>query len=133
MSITPTFSLNRYFAAAFRINKLYVAFLCLCALSPKRRSIEAKVRLSPTRSALLLEQAAHCFLNSQPTALRKYAFHMILSGHRFSKAGQKRHALRAYKQAAQVMNRKTGEVLGLLRVGSGSLRIAVDFAGCRTT
>ncbi|KAF0297930.1 Trafficking protein particle complex subunit 8 [Amphibalanus amphitrite] len=54
------------------------------------------------RSALLLEQAAHCFLNSQPPALRKYAFHMILSGHRFSKAGQRRHALRAYKQAAQV-------------------------------
>ncbi|XP_043229133.1 trafficking protein particle complex subunit 8-like isoform X2 [Amphibalanus amphitrite] len=54
------------------------------------------------KSALLLEQAAHCFLNSQPPALRKYAFHMILSGHRFSKAGQRRHALRAYKQAAQV-------------------------------
>ncbi|XP_037085007.1 trafficking protein particle complex subunit 8-like [Pollicipes pollicipes] len=54
------------------------------------------------RSALLLEQAAHCFLNTQPAGRRKYAFHMILSGHRFAKAGQRRHSLRAYQQALQV-------------------------------
>ncbi|KAJ8383578.1 hypothetical protein AAFF_G00219580 [Aldrovandia affinis] len=34
--------------------------------------------------------------------VRKFAFHMILAGHRFSKAGQKRHALRCYCQAMQV-------------------------------
>lgn len=53
-------------------------------------------------SALMLEQAAHCFINSQRPLPRKYAFHMTLAGHRFSKAGQRAHSLRAYKQAFQV-------------------------------
>ncbi|XP_061634828.1 LOW QUALITY PROTEIN: trafficking protein particle complex subunit 8 [Phyllopteryx taeniolatus] len=57
---------------------------------------------SDLRSALLLEQAAHCFMNMRARMLRKFAFHMILAGHRFSKAGQKRHALRCYCQAMQV-------------------------------
>ncbi|XP_067454174.1 trafficking protein particle complex subunit 8 isoform X1 [Thunnus thynnus] len=57
---------------------------------------------SDLRSALLLEQAAHCFINMRNPMLRKFAFHMILAGHRFSKAGQKRHALRCYCQAMQV-------------------------------
>ncbi|XP_051928708.1 trafficking protein particle complex subunit 8 isoform X1 [Hippocampus zosterae] len=57
---------------------------------------------SDLRSALLLEQAAHCFINMRTRMLRKFAFHMILAGHRFSKAGQKRHALRCYCQAMQV-------------------------------
>ena len=43
---------------------------------------------SDLRSALLLEQAAHCFINMKNPMVRKYAFHMILAGHRFSKAGQ---------------------------------------------
>lgn len=54
------------------------------------------------RSALLLEQAAHCFINMRIPMVRKFAFHMILAGHRFSKAGQRRHALRCYCQAMQV-------------------------------
>ncbi|XP_074645318.1 trafficking protein particle complex subunit 8-like [Tubulanus polymorphus] len=58
------------------------------------------------RSALLLEQAAHCFINMKVPMVRKYAFHMILAGHRFSKAGQRRHALRAYSQALQVYKGK---------------------------
>ncbi|XP_020502574.2 trafficking protein particle complex subunit 8 [Labrus bergylta] len=57
---------------------------------------------SDLRSALLLEQAAHCFINMRIPMVRKFAFHMILAGHRFSKAGQKRHALRCYCQAMQV-------------------------------
>ncbi|KAM7410650.1 hypothetical protein PAMA_001877 [Pampus argenteus] len=57
---------------------------------------------SDLRSALLLEQAAHCFINMRNPMLRKFAFHMILAGHRFSKAGQRRHALRCYCQAMQV-------------------------------
>ncbi|KAM7012962.1 LOW QUALITY PROTEIN: trafficking protein particle complex subunit 8 [Tautogolabrus adspersus] len=57
---------------------------------------------SDLRSALLLEQAAHCFINMRVPMVRKFAFHMILAGHRFSKAGQKRHALRCYCQAMQV-------------------------------
>ncbi|KAI4892506.1 hypothetical protein NFI96_018306 [Prochilodus magdalenae] len=61
---------------------------------------------SDLRSALLLEQAAHCFINMRSPMVRKFAFHMILSGHRYSKAGQKRHALRCYCQAMQVYKGK---------------------------
>ncbi|TSK58116.1 Trafficking protein particle complex subunit 8 [Bagarius yarrelli] len=61
---------------------------------------------SDLRSALLLEQAAHCFINMRSPMVRKFAFHMILAGHRFSKAGQKRHALRCYCQAMQVYKEK---------------------------
>ncbi|XP_054880101.1 trafficking protein particle complex subunit 8 isoform X2 [Poeciliopsis prolifica] len=57
---------------------------------------------SDLRSALLLEQAAHCFINMRNPMVRKFAFHMILAGHRFSKAGQRRHALRCYSQAKQI-------------------------------
>ncbi|XP_078543490.1 trafficking protein particle complex subunit 8 isoform X1 [Lissotriton helveticus] len=61
---------------------------------------------SDLRSAILLEQAAHCFINMKTPMVRKFAFHMILAGHRFSKAGQKRHALRCYCQAMQVYKGK---------------------------
>ncbi|XP_051730753.1 trafficking protein particle complex subunit 8 isoform X4 [Ctenopharyngodon idella] len=61
---------------------------------------------SDLRSAILLEQAAHCFINMRSPMVRKFAFHMILAGHRFSKAGQKRHALRCYCQALQVYKGK---------------------------
>ncbi|KAF7646234.1 hypothetical protein LDENG_00191260, partial [Lucifuga dentata] len=61
---------------------------------------------SDLRSALLLEQAAHCFINMRNPMVRKFAFHMILAGHRFSKAGQRRHALRCYCQAMQVYKGK---------------------------
>uniref|UniRef100_A0A674PQB4 Trafficking protein particle complex subunit 8 n=1 Tax=Takifugu rubripes TaxID=31033 RepID=A0A674PQB4_TAKRU len=57
---------------------------------------------SDLRSALLLEQAAHCFIHMRNPMVRKFAFHMILAGHRYSKAGQRRHALRCYCQAMQV-------------------------------
>ncbi|KAK3085582.1 hypothetical protein FSP39_005648 [Pinctada imbricata] len=61
---------------------------------------------SDLRSALLLEQAAHCYINMEVPKVRKYAFHMILAGHRFSKTGQRKHALRAYSQALQVYKGK---------------------------
>ncbi|XP_053954695.1 trafficking protein particle complex subunit 8 [Anastrepha ludens] len=54
------------------------------------------------RSALLLEQAAYCFLASSPSMYRKYAFNIVLSGNRFSRAGQRKHAHRCYQQAFQV-------------------------------
>jgi hypothetical protein len=58
---------------------------------------------SDLRSALLLEQASYCFLKAtRPHMMRKYAFHVVLAGHRFSKAGQRKHSLRCYKQAHQV-------------------------------
>ncbi|XP_037938584.1 trafficking protein particle complex subunit 8 [Teleopsis dalmanni] len=57
---------------------------------------------SDLRSALLLEQAAYCFLSSNPMMYRKYAFHIVLSGNRYSRVGQRKHAYRCYKQAYQV-------------------------------
>ncbi|GAB6022907.1 Trafficking protein particle complex 8 [Chamberlinius hualienensis] len=61
---------------------------------------------SDLRSALLLEQAAYCHLNVSSVNVRKYAFYMILAGHRFNKAGQKKHALRCYQQSLQVYQGK---------------------------
>jgi len=69
---------------------------------------------SDLRSALLLEQAAYCFIG--PKMMRKYAFHAVLAGHRFSKAGQKKHSLRCYQQAYQVDTR-----IGYIIVSSKSL------------
>ncbi|MGH0160044.1 UNVERIFIED_CONTAM: hypothetical protein FKN15_059220 [Acipenser sinensis] len=68
--------------------------------------LQGCVQDSDLRSALLLEQSAHCFINMGSPMVRKFAFHMILAGHRFSKAGQKRHALRCYCQAMQVYKGK---------------------------
>lgn len=56
---------------------------------------------SDLRSAVLLEQAAYCFVGSKMA--RKYAFHIVLAGHRYSKANQRRHSLRCYQQALQVL------------------------------
>eukprot|EP00118_Oscarella_pearsei_P003792 m.15777 g.15777 ORF g.15777 m.15777 type:complete len:1495 (+) comp26547_c0_seq1:77-4561(+) len=62
---------------------------------------------SDLRGGLLLEQAAHCFLRMQPSLVRKYAFHLILSGHRFSKAYQRKHAIRMYSQALEIYRDKS--------------------------
>ncbi|VVC87502.1 unnamed protein product [Leptidea sinapis] len=66
---------------------------------------------SDLRSAMLLEQAALCFLlgPSNKIMSRKYAFHMVLAGHRFSKAGQKKHAYRCYNQAYQQLVENSDE------------------------
>ena len=69
------------------------------AMSYVRMTNEAK----DLRSALLLEQAAYCYLMCNPPLVRKYAFHIILSGYRFSKSGQKKHSSRAYRQGFQVI------------------------------
>ncbi|XP_005105619.1 trafficking protein particle complex subunit 8 [Aplysia californica] len=61
---------------------------------------------SDLTSALFLEQAAHCFLALKTPMVRKYSFHMILAGHRFSKAGQRKHSLRSYSQALQIYKAK---------------------------
>ncbi|XP_039251873.2 trafficking protein particle complex subunit 8-like [Styela clava] len=54
------------------------------------------------RSALLLEQAAHSYLKMKEPQPKKFAFHLILAGHRFSKCAQRAHALRSYNLALQV-------------------------------
>uniref|UniRef100_A0A1B0B6W0 Trafficking protein particle complex subunit 8 n=1 Tax=Glossina palpalis gambiensis TaxID=67801 RepID=A0A1B0B6W0_9MUSC len=61
---------------------------------------------SDLRSALLLEQAAYCFLVSTPVMHRKYAFQIVLSGNRYSRAGQRKHAYRCYNQAYQVFQQR---------------------------
>lgn len=53
-------------------------------------------------TALLLEQAALCFISGKMSSRRKYAFHMVLAGHRFAKAAQRQHSVRAYRRALQV-------------------------------
>ena len=68
------------------------------ALSYVRMTNEAK----DLRSALLLEQASYCYLLCNPPLVRKYSFHVILSGYRFSKSGQKKHSSRTYRQGFQV-------------------------------
>lgn len=63
--------------------------------------------LSDLRSAMLLEQAAYCFLLASPPSIRKYGFHIVLSGYRFAKTGRcKEHAARLYRQGAQVYDGK---------------------------
>ncbi|KAI5711168.1 hypothetical protein M8J75_014759 [Diaphorina citri] len=57
---------------------------------------------SDLRSGLLLEQAAYCYLYASRSMARKYAFHLVLAGHRYSKAKQRRHSLRCYRQAYQI-------------------------------
>ncbi|KAK7505350.1 hypothetical protein BaRGS_00003512 [Batillaria attramentaria] len=54
----------------------------------------------------MITEAAHCFICMSLPMVRKYAFHMILAGHRFNKAGQRKHALRSYSQALQVYRSK---------------------------
>lgn len=83
-----------------------------CLRTTKLYSEAAKqlIRMTSTDSdlpsALLLEQAAYYFLMPQPSHYRKYAFHIVLAGHRFSKCGQRKHAFRCYKQAYQVFENR---------------------------
>ncbi len=63
------------------------------------------------RSGLLFEQAAYCHLLTKPNPLvRKYAFHIILAGFRFAKAGQKEHAIRTYQQGCQILEKRGWKV-----------------------
>ncbi|KAI1298025.1 Trafficking protein particle complex 8, partial [Mortierella claussenii] len=61
---------------------------------------------SDLRNGLFLEQAAHCYLKLPRPQVRKYAFHMIMAGHRFNKADQKEHAYRCYMAASHVYESK---------------------------
>ncbi|CAO3630125.1 unnamed protein product [Cunninghamella blakesleeana] len=59
---------------------------------------------SDLRSALFLEQAAHCFLHNHHPMVRKYGFHLVMAGHRYAKGLQRNHAFRCYKMAALVLD-----------------------------
>lgn len=92
----------------YAVRATLLSVLCLSGSGLHGEAAKQLIRMtsedSDLRSAMLLEQAALCFLSGPGTRgmCRKYAFHMVLAGHRFSKAGQKKHAYRCYKQAYQV-------------------------------
>ena len=54
------------------------------------------------RAALVLEQAAQCLLHTSPPHVRKYAFHMVLSGLRYNSCGQQQLGMRAYRSAPEL-------------------------------
>ncbi|CAA3025102.1 trafficking particle complex subunit 8 isoform X3, partial [Olea europaea subsp. europaea] len=58
----------------------------------------------PLHSAVMLEQASYCYLFSSPPMLRKYGFHLVLSGDHYKKCDQIKHAIRTYRGALSVFN-----------------------------
>ncbi|PHT99018.1 hypothetical protein BC332_32011 [Capsicum chinense] len=55
----------------------------------------------------MLEQASYCYLFSTPPMLRKYGFHLVLSGDLYKKCDQIKHAIRTYKGALSVFKGTT--------------------------
>ncbi|KAK7378868.1 hypothetical protein VNO80_04316 [Phaseolus coccineus] len=58
-------------------------------------------------SAVMLEQASYCYLLSKPSMLRKYGFHVVLSGEQYKKCDQIKHAIRTYRCALSVFRGTT--------------------------
>jgi hypothetical protein len=74
---------------------------------PRRRDAAvALLKAAPGENglcaALLLEQAAMCYLHAEPSLYRKYAFHLVLAGHQYHSASQPWHAVRCYAAAMAV-------------------------------
>ncbi|XP_022024957.1 trafficking protein particle complex subunit 8 isoform X1 [Helianthus annuus] len=63
--------------------------------------------MEPLHSAVMLEQASYCYLLAKPSMLRKYGFHLILSGDLYNKCDQIKHAIRAYRNALSVFKGTT--------------------------
>ncbi|CAG8787064.1 2327_t:CDS:2, partial [Racocetra persica] len=90
---------------------------------------------SDLRSALFLEQAAHAFLRCSKPMVRKYAFHLMLAGHRYGKCGQREHAYRCYLDAMHVFENHSWTLiedhvyfaLGRQSVHLGDLSAALEF------
>ncbi|KAG6509845.1 hypothetical protein ZIOFF_027852 [Zingiber officinale] len=60
--------------------------------------------------AVMLEQASYCYLLSIPPMLRKYGFHLVLSGNRYYISDQRQHAIRAYRNALFVIEKMVGVI-----------------------
>ncbi|XP_028777528.1 trafficking protein particle complex subunit 8 isoform X2 [Neltuma alba] len=58
-------------------------------------------------SAVMLEQASYCYLLSKPSMLRKFGFHLVLSGDHYNKCDQIKHAIRTYRSALSVFRGTT--------------------------
>ncbi|XP_038903483.1 trafficking protein particle complex subunit 8 isoform X2 [Benincasa hispida] len=56
----------------------------------------------PLHSAVMLEQASYCYLLSKPPLIRKYGFHLVLSGDHYKRMDQINHAIRTYRNAIAV-------------------------------
>ncbi|KAG7958379.1 hypothetical protein I3843_10G018400 [Carya illinoinensis] len=61
----------------------------------------------PLHSAVMLEQASYCYLLSKPPMLRKFGFHLVLSGDQYKKSDQIKHAIRTYRTAVSVFEGTT--------------------------
>ncbi|KAI4348871.1 hypothetical protein L6164_009540 [Bauhinia variegata] len=59
------------------------------------------------QSAVMLEQASYCYLLTKPSMLRKYGFHLVLSGEHYKKCDQIKHAIRTYRNALTVFRGTT--------------------------
>ncbi|KAJ6641577.1 Trafficking protein particle complex subunit 8 [Pseudolycoriella hygida] len=94
----------------FATRATMISVECLKAAKLFREAAKQLIRMtsedSDLRSALLLEEASYAYLMSQPPLYRKYAFHIVLAGHRYTKCGQRKHAFRCYKQAYQVFENR---------------------------
>ncbi|CAH0695186.1 unnamed protein product [Spodoptera exigua] len=129
--------LNTCRMVQYAVRATLLSVLCLSGSGLHGEAAKQLIRMtsedSDLRSAMLLEQAALCFLSGPASKgmCRKYAFHMVLAGHRFSKAGQKKHAYRCYKQAYQVYENSgwrlaTDHVQFALGRLAGALRLPRD-------
>ncbi|GAA0142138.1 hypothetical protein LIER_03102 [Lithospermum erythrorhizon] len=62
---------------------------------------------APLHLAVMLEQASYCYLLSAPPMIRKYGFHLVLSGDLYKKCDQIKHAIRTYRSALSVFKGTT--------------------------
>ncbi|KAG0574737.1 hypothetical protein KC19_VG286600 [Ceratodon purpureus] len=54
------------------------------------------------RAGVFLEQSAYCYLSVSPPMLRKFGFHMVLAGNRYTVCSQRKHALRVYRSVLSI-------------------------------
>ncbi|CAM6094407.1 unnamed protein product [Calypogeia fissa] len=62
----------------------------------------ASTEEASTRSGLLLEQAAYCYLRTTPPMLRKYGFHLVLAGNQYANCFQRKLATQVYRSALSI-------------------------------
>ncbi|MED6136368.1 hypothetical protein PIB30_055534 [Stylosanthes scabra] len=55
----------------------------------------------------MLEQASYCYMLCKPSMLRKYGFHLVLSGEQYKTCDQIKHAIRTYRNALSVFKGST--------------------------
>jgi hypothetical protein len=55
-------------------------------------------------SAILLEEAANCFLDSFVSLKRKHIFYLVLAADRFIKCGHKKHGIDLYMKVLTVLS-----------------------------